>query len=228
MPKLVTRYSNLTLPTHHTSPAKFRFAYNLQVIAGLAKIADYAKANDPETTKHATHVTTDSNNPFTVVAIEEYTSQAACDAHSNWPPVLEFLEDWKANPNRLSGAPQIWHSTRFTGFGRAPMATAEDPYVVLATLKYASEADAEKGVELWKVSVDATERDEQETLAYVVGKGIEHPSQLTFAEAYESEKFFRDVHMKSDGLLKAVEADKERKPEMQLWMLKKVAGYLHK
>jgi hypothetical protein len=32
---------------------------------------------------------------------------------------------------------------------------------------------------------------------------------------------------KSKGLVNMIEAEKERKPEMSLWLLKKVARYLH-
>lgn len=200
-----------------------------QTIAGLGKIADYAKANDPNTTKHATHVSTDPSDPFTVVAIEEYSSQEACDAHMQWAPVQEYLEAWKANPNRLKGPPMIWHSNHAVqGFTRDALATQKNPYVVLATLQYSSEGDAQKAISEWGPEVTTNEKEEQGTLSYAIGADVEHANRLTFVEAYESESYLKDVHMKSAGLTKMMEAEKERKPEMKLWFLKHVAGYLHK
>lgn len=50
----------------------FSFIKFLQIIAGMDKIAKYAKEHDPETTKHATHLSQDLNDANTVWAIEEY------------------------------------------------------------------------------------------------------------------------------------------------------------
>lgn len=223
MKKPVTRFVIIIL-CKNTFPD-----HTSQVIAGLGKIADYAKQHDSETTKHATHLSTDPSDPFTVVAIEEYSSQAACDAHMQWPPVLEFLESWKANPDRLSGPPQIWHSNHAVqGFTRDALATTADPYVVLATLQYGGEDHAKKAIDEWGPEVQVNSKEEPGTLSYAIGADVEHPNRLTFVEAYESESYLKDVHMKSKGLVKMMEAEKERKPEMKLWFLKKVAGYLHK
>jgi hypothetical protein len=43
----------------------------IQIIAGLGKIAEFAKIHDPETTKHATHISQDPSDETTVWAIEE-------------------------------------------------------------------------------------------------------------------------------------------------------------
>jgi quinol monooxygenase YgiN len=195
----------------------------------LAKIADYARANDPNTTKHATHLSTDPADPFTVVAIEEYASQEAADAHMKWPPVLEFLEQWQADPGRLNGPPQIWHSTHAVqGFTRDAMKDAKDPYVLIATMQYSSEEDKKKAISEWGPEVQINSKEEPGTLSYAIGDDVENQNRLTFVEAYESEPYLKDVHMKSAGLVKMMKAEEERKPELKIWFLKKVAGYLHK
>ncbi|KIW05299.1 uncharacterized protein PV09_03824 [Verruconis gallopava] len=200
-----------------------------EIIAGLGKIAEYAKEHDPETTKHATHVSVDPSDPLTVVAIEEYTSQAVCDAHNAWPPVLEFLEAWKADPGRLSGPPKIWHSNHaVASFTRDALVEAENPFVVLATLQYNSEEEMNDALSGWGPAVSATETSEQGTLSYAIGRDVEVQNRLTFVEVYEDKKYLEDVHMQSDILKKQMEAEKQRAPKMEIYMLKKVAGYLRK
>ena len=100
--------------------------------------------------------------------------------------------------------------------------------MVLATLQYGSEQHARQAISEWGPEVQKNSKEEQETLSYAIGSDVEHANRLTFVEAYTTESYLKDVHMKSEGLLKLMEAEKERKPEMKLWFLKKVAGYLHK
>jgi quinol monooxygenase YgiN len=224
--------TKLVYPSFYNPPNQNQPTPCPQIIAGLAKIASYAQLHDPETTAHATHVSTDPTaDPLTVYAIEEYASQAACDAHMSWPPVLEFMEAWKADPGRLSGAPEVWHSNHVVdGFRRSALAKGtEDPFVVLATLQYSDGRSVEDALSGWEAVVRSTEREEQGTLLYAVGKDVETRNRLTFVEVYESVLYMEDVHVKSETLLRQMEEEQRlRKPELQVHKLRKVAGYLHK
>ncbi|KAF2431271.1 hypothetical protein EJ08DRAFT_696657 [Tothia fuscella] len=199
-----------------------------KLIAGLGKIADYAKNNDPETTKHATHVLQDESDETTVWAIEEYTSQEACDAHMKWPPVLDFLQMCTDQPDLLAGAPEIWHSEQKNSFTRPELLKKENPFVLLAKLSYHPDRFAE-GLEGWKPVVAHGEKNEPGVLAYSVGKDVEHENRLTLVEAYESEKYLKNVHFKSKPVQKKLhEEDELRSTEPEVVCLRQVAGYWYK
>lgn len=146
----------------------------------------------------------------------------------SWPPVLEFLKTFETEPEIFGGAPEIWHSEQTLMFTRPELANYENPFVVLAKLNYNPESFAE-GFKGWEPIVTYGEEQEHGILAYSVGKDVEHKNRLTLVEAYESEKYLMEVHMKSAPLARKLdEEDELRAADPDVVFLKHVAGYWHK
>jgi quinol monooxygenase YgiN len=121
-----------------------------------------------------------------------------------WASVLEFLE--------------------------APTLTdAKDSLVILATLQYDGEKDVKEALSGREGAVKSTAKEEHGTLSYAIGSYVETFNRLTFVEIYESKQYLEEVHMRSEVLQKQLEGEQSlRKPKMQVRLLKKVTGYLHK
>jgi len=138
-----------------------------------------------------------------------------------WDAVQEFMEQYKTDPDLQGGDPEIWHSNQVELFTRPELANAkhENIFVVLAKLSYKPETFTE-GLEGWKQVVANAKSKEAGTLSYSVGKDIEHENRLTLVEAYESEKYLKEVHfnMKQEEKLRA---------GPDLVILKMVCGYWH-
>ena len=90
---------------------------------------------------------------------------------------------------------------------------------MLAKLSYKPETFTE-GLEGWKQVVANAKSKEAGTLAYSVGKDIEHENRLTLVEAYESEKNLKEVHFK-------MKQEEKLRSEPDLVILKMVCGYWH-
>jgi hypothetical protein len=92
-----------------------------------------------------------------------------------WAPVLEFLEARKADPDRLNGSPQIWHSNLVVdGFTRPTLTDAKDPLVILATLQYDGEKDVKEALSGREGAVKSTAKEEHGTLSYAIGSDVEN------------------------------------------------------
>jgi len=157
-----------------------------------------------------------------------YTSQAACDEHMKWDTVKEFMETYKTDPDLHGGEPEIWHSNQVELFTRPELAKHENPFVLLAKVNYKPETFNE-GLEGWKPVVANAKSKETGTLTYSVGKDVEHENRLTLVEAYESEKYLKEVHFAGAAVQeKMKQEEKLRAAESDVVFLKLVAGYWQK
>jgi quinol monooxygenase YgiN len=146
----------------------------------------------------------------------------------SWPPVLEFLELWKSEPNMLQGAPEIWHSHEIEAFSRPKLGEHKSPFVVLAKLNYQS-GSLEDAVQGWKPVVAYAQAKERGVLTYTLGKDMEHQNRITLVEAYESEQYLREVHFKSAPVQQKLQEEEHlRVGEPDVVFLKHVAGYWFK
>jgi quinol monooxygenase YgiN len=146
------------------------------------------------------------------------------------PPVMAIMELFGAEPTLFSGPGEVIYSQPVAAFTRASIAEAADPYIVFATLDYKPGAAAE-GLQGWKDVLEATEKNEPGTYAYMAlrDNGKDKGNRLRMLEAYESEQYLWDVHCKSDitaDKLDHEERLKERDPSVVF--LRRVAGYLYK
>jgi len=159
------------------------------------------------------------------VLLIRYKSQEACDKHNTWPPVLEFLEFCKAEPDVLSGAPDVWHSEQIELFARPRLAENESPFVILTRLTYDT-TKLDSGLGGWKSIVRHMESSEQGMLASSVGKAVEYENTLTVVEVYDDEHTFKSIHMQEGQVHQVLQKDKSiRAAQPEVAFLKQVAGF---
>lgn len=86
-----------------------------------------------------------------------------------------------------------------SAFTRPSIASARDPFITLASIEYFENKRA-GALEGWKKVTSETEASELETLGYGIYADRDNAALIKTLEIYESETFFRGVHMKNKAI----------------------------
>lgn len=143
-------------------------------------------------------------------------------------PVTDLIAYFGANPTLFVGAPDVATTETSSSFVRPEITKSGDPFITYASINY-KEDTRDEALGGWKTVTLETQKNEPDTLGYVIAKDMGNSVTIKTLEVYASEKYFREVHAPS----KAVTENKAKygddiRTSIKHAFLKLVAGYLHK
>ena len=142
-------------------------------------------------------------------------------------PVIELIEYCGAN-STLDGAPAVFTTETSSAFVRPEIIKSSDPFITYASIEY-KEGKREEALEGWKNVTSETEKNEPDTLSYVIAKDKENAGTVKTLEVYASQAYFKEVHVPSKAVQEnRVKYGDEIRISLNHAFLKLVAGYLHK
>ncbi|KAJ4357515.1 uncharacterized protein N0V89_002091 [Didymosphaeria variabile] len=165
----------------------------------LRTIAKFAKDNEPETLKYFISASRGESEENKLFVVEEYTSQAAFDAHLAVEPVKDMVAWLTANPKNIDGEATVTVSENYSSFTRPEILKATDPWICYASIEY-KEGKRSEALEPWKHVTSETEKNEAETLSYSILKDTGHPETIKTIEVYASQEYFKEVHVPSKAV----------------------------
>ncbi|ROT38012.1 hypothetical protein SODALDRAFT_344835 [Sodiomyces alkalinus F11] len=199
-----------------------------ELIKQLLGAADAAQNNEPGTLKYAVCVPRDPAKETDIWMIEEYADKAALDQHMSLPTITAMAAWIGANPG--PSPPTIrtlaYPSDTFQ-FSRAAVADQKDPWIIAAELNYHPDGAA-TSIPYWQAVVDEGREKEDGTLVYGVLKDVSNAERLWTIEAYESETYLKDVHVKSNAIAESIKNTKHLRTGLEWVFLTIKGGFLHK
>ncbi|KAF9735110.1 hypothetical protein PMIN06_001455 [Paraphaeosphaeria minitans] len=165
----------------------------------LVKIAQFAKENEPDTLKYFISSSRNKSEENALHVVEEYTSQAAFDAHVSIDPMKDMVGWLTSNPQNIEGEAIVTMSETYASFTRPEVFKATDPWICYASIEY-KEGKRAEALEPWKHVTSETEKNEAETLSYSILKDMGHPETVKTIEVYASQGYFKEVHVPSKAV----------------------------
>ncbi|EGY20097.1 uncharacterized protein VDAG_02113 [Verticillium dahliae VdLs.17] len=179
-------------------------------------IEEYVRAQ--ATTKHATSLT----------EYARYIDEAAFDHHMSLPSV-NAMQVWLGE--NLGPKPPTMHILTYPSdsfqFTRQQVNKHTDPWIIIAKLNYMV-GGVGTSLPYWQAVVDQGREEEVGTLVYGILKDEGTVERLFTMEAYESEAYLKDVHVKSDAIAASIRDTKHLRTGIEWSFLRLVAGFLHK
>jgi quinol monooxygenase YgiN len=131
----------------------------------------------------------------------------------------------------LGGTPTLyqleWVDETNFDFKKPGITKISDPYVIFAALDYLPD-QANVSLPYWKDVVTAGRDDEPGTFVYGIAKDPATADKLFTIEAYESEAYLREVHVKSKAIEESIKNTKHLRKGLKHNFLKFVGGFLYK
>lgn len=112
-------------------------------------------------------------------------------------------------------------------FSRPAIADQKDPWIIVAELNY-HPGGAATSIPYWQAVVDEGREKEDGTLVYGILKDNANAERLWTMEAYESEAYLKDVHVKSDAIAESIKNTKHLRTGVEWAFLTWKGGFLHK
>ncbi|CAI6332883.1 unnamed protein product [Periconia digitata] len=195
------------------------------VLCAFHKIIEFTQPNEPEVLRYVVTLPLDDTTGTVLYMIEEYTSDAASDAHIATQPVQDLIQLFTAG-GVLAQPPEV-HTCLVVGSktSRPVPQVSEDPAIVLAHVEYKPRtvSHALKG---WLNVLGHAKNDEYWTKGYTLGREKDANFVRT-VEMYQSWGFLDNVHLKSDAVAKNyLENGKDRTGVQGAVRVKAVDGYL--
>ncbi|KAF2440348.1 hypothetical protein P171DRAFT_524417 [Karstenula rhodostoma CBS 690.94] len=162
----------------------------------LARIAQFAKENEPDTLTYFISSSRDEADANALYVVEEYTSRAAFDAHMSIDPVKDMVNWLASNPGNIDGEATVSMSETHASFTRPDVLGAADPWICYASIEY-KEGKRAEALEPWKYVASETEKNEAGTLSYSILKDEGQPETVRTVEVYKSQAYFKEVHVPS-------------------------------
>ncbi|KAM0327095.1 hypothetical protein ACHAQA_006222 [Verticillium albo-atrum] len=199
-----------------------------EFIRQLAKSADDARENEEGTLKYAILTPRDAEKETDIWVIEEYTDKAAFDHHMSLPSVNAMRAWMGENPGPR---PPTMHVLTYPAdsfqFSRQEVTSHKDPWIIVAELNYMI-GGVGTSLPYWQAVVDEGRDKEGGTLVYGILKDEGTVERLFTVEAYDSEAYLKDVHVKSEAIAASIKDTKHLRTGVEWAFLKLVAGFLHK
>ncbi|CRK29812.1 hypothetical protein BN1723_014525 [Verticillium longisporum] len=218
-----------------------------EFIKELAKSAHEAQVNEDGTLKYAVLTSRDIARETDIWVIEEYvraratTKQAtslteyaryidaaAFDHHMSLPSV-NAMRAWMSE--NVGPKPPMMHILTYPSdsfqFSRQQVNKHTDPWIIIAELNYIV-GGVGMSLPYWQAVVDQGREEEVGTLVYGILKDEDTVERLFTMEAYESEAYLNDVHVKSDAIAASIKNTKHLRTGIEWSFLRLVVGFLHK
>ncbi|KAH7350703.1 hypothetical protein BKA65DRAFT_498824 [Rhexocercosporidium sp. MPI-PUGE-AT-0058] len=175
----------------------------------MTGVSQNAFANETGVLKFGLFVPSEEPNDNLLYSIEEYTNQAAFDAHLSSKPVVEILD---SNLDMVSMRPEL--------------ATAKNPYVVVRQMNY---QDGKRALALpaWR-NVVLESRNETGTLLSGVYTDPAEPKRLFTIDACTSKEYWLDTHLTSKPYVESEKIAKASGNMTEFSFLKMEGGFLYK
>ncbi|KAF3354560.1 hypothetical protein VDGD_02113 [Verticillium dahliae] len=199
-----------------------------EFIKQLAKADHEALFNEGGTLKYAVLTSRDVARETDIWVIEEYIDEAAFDHHMSLPSV-NAMQVWMGE--NLGPKPPTMHILTYPSdsfqFTRQQVNKHTDPWIIIAELNYMV-GGVGTSLPYWQAVVDQGREEEVGTFVYGILKDEGTVERLFTMEAYESEAYLKDVHVKSDAIAASIRDTKHLRTGIEWSFLRLVAGFLHK
>ncbi|KAG7116128.1 hypothetical protein HYQ45_010432 [Verticillium longisporum] len=199
-----------------------------EFIKELAKSAHEAQVNEDGTLKYAVLTSRDIARETDIWVIEEYIDAAAFDHHMSLPSV-NAMRAWMSE--NVGPKPPMMHILTYPSdsfqFSRQQVNKHTDPWIIIAELNYIV-GGVGMSLPYWQAVVDQGREEEVGTLVYGILKDEDTVERLFTMEAYESEAYLNDVHVKSDAIAASIKNTKHLRTGIEWSFLRLVVGFLHK
>ncbi|KAK3209748.1 hypothetical protein GRF29_44g553722 [Pseudopithomyces chartarum] len=163
------------------------------VLDAFHKIIEFTQPNEPEVLRYVATLPVDDTTGTVLYMIEEYTNQAASDAHLATPPVQDLIHLFTTT-SVLAQPPEV-HTSIVTSSKPCspPPAISSKPAIVLSNYAYkpGTVANALKG---WDEVVGYVSKEEHWTRGFTVG-GEKGKDGVRTVETYEGWEFWEKVHL---------------------------------
>ncbi len=139
---------------------------------------------------------------------------------------VKAMIEYMTNNPVLSGAPTIHQLTWLDDMEltKPEARNQKDPFIVVAELTF-EDGKRDDSLQYFKNNI-VSAQDETGIFVYGMSKKDDAPNMLYTVEAYESEQYLWDVHVKTKAVEDTIAKTKDMRKELKLNKLKLHGGYM--